>query len=1833
MKRCLSFLMVFAMLLSNISPIVTLVSAEEPEPIEISVGFHEVITFTETENTVWYSFTPTESDKYMLTRWNWGGSYGELELTDPEGNPPSMESFDYNGQWFVYFDGEAGETYQMRITLDESATDFNISLGIAPELNSISFAEEEYTFYYCDHEGNALHNEAHLSLDLEPWNAYDTIVSVDTGSELVEADSWLHGIPIRYSGIVDTTLTVQTASGKTAQCRLHIAEAPKAEGLYVDGLEPAETYAPGDVVYISLEAEPENACYGWLESFASSNTEVALLEEDNFGMFHLEIQSYGTTILSFEDAYGNRLDHLFNVRDPELCPDGHTVAEDPEVPPTCKETGLSAGQHCAVCEDVLIQQVVLPTVDHSYQNGACEFCGDTSYLANGQCGPHAFWLLEHNGTLTVSGEGEMTSAPWGEYSMQVKKLVIEEGITSVCMDAFSGFKILKEISLPDSLLTMGHSAFSGCISLQNVTIPENTTVTGQYVFSGCTGLTEVSVLGKLGGLGAFYGCDALKKVILGENCTKISRTAFSGCSALEDVTVPSALTYIGYRAFEDCINLKSITIPSSVTAIDDMAFYRCDGMEAVYISDLVAWCNIEFVYDFSDGCNPLEYGDPILYLNGEPVIDLVIPDTVPVIRENAFLGYSRLKSVVIPGETEIQENAFLWCDNLESVVLSEGITLIPENLFYGCKSLKEVTIPVSVSVIDENAFNLNYEGQAIETVHYAGSEEQWSEISILPGNESLTVGYQRTNCVHEWTGTGVELEPTCTEAGAEGYACPLCGDTKTEPIAAKGHTFVDGLCRCGEVDEDVVLLALVEQQIRDYADSVDQPNAGENAFELVANHAVFADGEKLVADESHPLTVTIWNSEMFQRMLADGCMMAIRTMQQTDISELAPATGAINWYEESDDSNSAYNLYVKNSNAPEAKDRDWKLCSNTNYQGLMNDYDEQLYLIAGTTALRVEIKRTDVTETEATYHVSWTIKDRFDFTPENTPDMPFEEFDWESGASMDLVVPYSCSHTSQNYHWTYDPENYAMVSDGEDQYTRNTATQETFVDSKGATKYYYELEDTVRLHHDRPWVLEFDSVKANSFVLSPFENELSITKPALVRKSGKLYFVLENYVGDDNFYGVNLSDYFTQSNSVRYTFRLENQPAEDGRNKIFLSVWKTESQEVLIDRVPMEKISEVDGPANGISGVDFYINYIGYKKSGFTANAFDLRVWENGIEGASVSHITDIVVPSTCSESGYSGKACVACGYTLEKTELKPIEHSFGATVQGQAPTCTEIGWEDYVYCLNCDYSTYEEIPASGHSFENGKCSCGAEDPDYVEPIDPNENEPTESTEPQVTQPEETEPTEETESSHVCEYVEDVTKPTCTAAGYTTYTCSCGDHYVSDEVNPLGHREVIAPAVAPTCTEAGKTEGKHCSVCNEILVQQSSVDPLAEHPYDDGTILEDSTDTIHGTIEYVCTICGDSYTEELPLYDFYGYVGDTKSLKITSNFDYEMTARETDGKNVEIISNGMGWSLTGNGLQYFFYFDLHFPEAGTFCIAFEQLLSAPTYYTVRIVEKEEADQEQPSDPNETIPPSTDPEETEPTVPDHICKFTETVTKPTCADAGYTTYTCDCGIYYVKEGAAALGHTWSKWVTVLEPTTGEEGIRRHKCTTCGKAEGQILDKLTTQFKDVKESDYFAVPVTWAVKNEITNGVANDQFGPDQDCTRAQVVTFLWRAAGEPEPTSTNNPFTDVKAGEYYYKAVLWAVEQGITQGMSKTTFGTNATCTRGQVATFLWRFKGAPSVTGNNPFKDVEKDAYYYEPVLWAVDMGITNGTSETTFAPNATCTRGQIVTFLYRAIA
>lgn len=170
-----------------------------------------------------------------------------------------------------------------------------------------------------------------------------------------------------------------------------------------------------------------------------------------------------------------------------------------------------------------------------------------------------------------------------------------------------------------------------------------------------------------------------------------------------------------------------------------------------------------------------------------------------------------------------------------------------------------------------------------------------------------------------------------------------------------------------------------------------------------------------------------------------------------------------------------------------------------------------------------------------------------------------------------------------------------------------------------------------------------------------------------------------------------------------------------------------------------------------------------------------------------------------------------------------------------------------------------------------------------------------------------------------------------------------------------------------------------------------------------------------------------------------------------------------------------------------------------------------------------------------------------------------------------------------------------------------------------------------FVDVKQGDYYYDAVQWAVGKKITSGTSATTFTPDGICTRAQTVTFLWRSQGRPKAAGAENPFTDVSKDAYYYDAVLWAVEQGITNGTSATTFSPDATVTRGQTAAFLWRVAKQPQVDQTaNPFADVTQDAYYYNAVLWGVAKEITNGTSSTTFSPDQGCTRAQIVTFLWR---
>ena len=301
----------------------------------------------------------------------------------------------------------------------------------------------------------------------------------------------------------------------------------------------------------------------------------------------------------------------------------------------------------------------------------------------------------------------------------------------------------------------------------------------------------------------------------------------------------------------------------------------------------------------------------------------------------------------------------------------------------------------------------------------------------------------------------------------------------------------------------------------------------------------------------------------------------------------------------------------------------------------------------------------------------------------------------------------------------------------------------------------------------------------------------------------------------------------------------------------------------------------------------------------------------------------------------------------------------------------------------------------------------------------------------------------EKEKPHEHVYKSAVTAPTCTEGGYTTYTCECGDSYVSDETPPLGHTEETIPAVEATCTEPGLTEGKKCSVCGETLVAPEET-PVLGHDWTEADCENAKT----------CSVCG-----------------------------------ETDGN-------------------------------------------------------------------------------------------------------------------------APGHDY------------ENGL----CQTCD-------DTLNSVFKDVIAGQFYFDAVEWAVAEDITTGVTDNYFAPDGICMRGHVVTFLWRALGSQEPTTTENPFVDVAETEYYYKAVLWAYENGITNGVEDTRFDPTGACNRAQVVTFLWRAMGMEASNDGATFPDVADGEFYTEAVAWAVENGITKGMDDGNFGIGVPCNRAHAVTFLYRMLA
>ena len=605
-----------------------------------------------------------------------------------------------------------------------------------------------------------------------------------------------------------------------------------------------------------------------------------------------------------------------------------------------------------------------------------------------------------------------------------------------------------------------------------------------------------------------------------------------------------------------------------------------------------------------------------------------------------------------------------------------------------------------------------------------------------------------------------------------------------------------------------------------------------------------------------------------------------------------------------------------------------------------------------------------------------------------------------------------------------------------------------------------------------------------------------------------------------------------------------------------------------------------------------------------------------------------VTTAAACTEAGEETRSCARCD-VRETRAIEALGHDL-VEHEAKAPTCTEIGWEAYQTCNRCDYTTYAELPAVGHKpgiavKENEigpTCTEIGSYDDVVYCTVCNSELSRESKEVAAL-------------GHSFGDWSQTKAPSCTGPGEETRSCARCDVKETRAIDALGHDLVEHEAKAPTCTEIGWEAYQTCSRCDYMTYEELAA---LGHEY----------------VEGVCIRCGaadPNYVPPVNKTELNEAIAEAEKVEKGKYTDESVAVLEealasakalpenADQAAIDAASGTLKSAIAGlvekpDVLPEADKGELEKTIAAAEALA-EEDYTPETFGVLKealeaakaVNDKEDATQEEVDAADKAVSDAIAALEKKPAT--HEDELKQAIDAAERVDKNQ----------YTDDSVKTLEDAVMAGKAVLNKADATQ----NEIDTAAKAINDAIAALIKKpgeepfrFDDVKnEKAFYFNPVYWAyeAKPQITNGIDKTHFGPDNGCTRGQVVTFLWRAAGCPEPASTETAFTDVGAKAFYAKAVAWAVEKGITKGMSETSFAPDATCTRGQIVTFLWRFRGSPAPSGaDTGFTDVGAKAFYAKAVAWAVENKVTNGMTATTFAPNATCTRGQIVTFLYRAM-
>ena len=640
----------------------------------------------------------------------------------------------------------------------------------------------------------------------------------------------------------------------------------------------------------------------------------------------------------------------------------------------------------------------------------------------------------------------------------------------------------------------------------------------------------------------------------------------------------------------------------------------------------------------------------------------------------------------------------------------------------------------------------------------------------------------------------------------------------------------------------------------------------------------------------------------------------------------------------------------------------------------------------------------------------------------------------------------------------------------------------------------------------------------------------------------------------------------------------------------------------------------------------------------------------------------ETVVEPTCTEEGYTRHTCSVCGYSYSDNEVAALGHSFEDTVV--EPTCTEIGYTVHT-CSVCGYSyTDSEVRALGHSWNEWTIikdsSCNA----------PGERIRTCSVCGE-TQSEVILPTGHTYESTVVE-------PTCTTSGYTRHTCLlCGMTYVTEVTDPTGHDwsdwTVETPA---TCTEAG-VEIRTCNSCGE---EETRAIPATGHDWGEWTVETEPTCTETGIEARTCNNCGEKETRVLAAigHDWSDWTVENEPTCTEAGVEARTCGNCGEKETRLIAATGHDWS------EWTVETEPTCTEVGTEvrtcanCGEEETRLIAPTDHSFEDTVVEPTCTEKGYTVHTCSVCGFSYSDTEVDALGHswgewtvvkdancnapgeqvrtcsVCGETQsevilpsghtyetTVIAPTCTSSGYTKHTCLlCGVTYATDVIDPLGHNWGEWVLTEEGDCFHKGVETRTCAACNETETRETELNPANcpskaFTDLDTAAWYHESVDFVLSTGLMNGVGNEKFAPNNQMTRAMVVTVLYRLAGEPKVEGTVD-FTDVPAGEYYYDALVWATENGLAMGVTETTFAPGRSITREQLVTFLYRYAqyAGLDVSGRadlTTFTDSQSvSSYAVDAFAWAVNAGIIDGVGNNTLAPRSTATRVQVAAVLMR---